>query len=123
MSSSGEFIPKQKVVINSLKGHLGHSLGACGATELALTLRASKQGLVLSTANLDSPLSYEEEVLPRLRQFDEHSASKCLHLLKNNCVLPLAAQRSVPWPADCPYFFKNSFGFGGTNVSLLLRLL
>ena len=43
------------VPVSSLKGHLGHSLGACGALEAIACIEAMHQGMVPPTRNLDQP--------------------------------------------------------------------
>jgi 3-oxoacyl-[acyl-carrier-protein] synthase II len=41
--------------VSSPKGHLGHSLGACGAVEAALAVEMMRRGIVAPTLNLDEP--------------------------------------------------------------------
>src|SRR5262249_59680474 len=53
-----------RVPTSSLKGHIGHTLGACGAIEAALTLCMLRQGWIAATRNLEvvdpkcAPLDY-----------------------------------------------------------------
>ena len=43
------------VPVSSTKGHLGHTLGACGAVEAILCIRAMAAGVVPPTLNLEHP--------------------------------------------------------------------
>jgi len=46
----GEAVP-----VSSLKGHLGHMLGACGAVEAIASITAMQRGVVPPTRNLETP--------------------------------------------------------------------
>ena len=82
-----------KVSISSTKGVTGHLLGAAGATEAIITAIALERGIVPPTANLREPD-------PEL-DLD---------------YTPLEAKKR-----DIKYALSNSLGFGGTNVSLLMK--
>lgn len=43
------------VPVSSLKGHMGHTMAACGALELIATLLMMREGLLLPTRNLREP--------------------------------------------------------------------
>ncbi|WP_255953424.1 beta-ketoacyl-[acyl-carrier-protein] synthase family protein [Streptomyces odontomachi] len=78
-------------VVTSTKGVTGHSLGAAGAIEAALTVLAVEHGTVPPTANLDSlDAAIEVEV---------------------------AAKTPRELPIDVA--MSNSFGFGGQNAVLV----
>lgn len=79
--------------ISSLKGYLGHTLGASGALELIATLRMMDKGVLYPTRNLEN-VAEDCEGLHHLTRFEERRA---------NIVL------------------KNSFGFGGVNCALVLE--
>jgi len=84
--------------VSSLKGALGHLLGAAGAVETAFTLLALYNKVIPPTLNLEQPGE----------EFD-------LDYVPNKSVefeLPSNRTRRVA--------MKNSFGFGGTNASLCL---
>ena len=89
--------------VSSTKGATGHMLGAAGAVEAAFTVMALNKGVLPPTLNLS--LSKEgqntEELLVR-PAFD--------HIV--------GAARQAP---DLEYAMSNSFGFGGTNASLVFR--
>jgi 3-oxoacyl-[acyl-carrier-protein] synthase II len=81
-----------RVPISSLKGYLGHTLGAAGALELAATLRMMDKGLLYPTRNLDN-VADDCAGLWHLTRFLERRPGIVL---------------------------KNSFGFGGVNCALVL---
>ncbi|MBK8257129.1 MAG: beta-ketoacyl-ACP synthase II [Polyangiaceae bacterium] len=88
----GEHARSGKLWVSSTKGVMGHLLGGAGAAELAMCLLAMRDGKVPPTANLENQ---DPEV----------------HL---DCV-PLAAR-----DRKLSHVMSNSFGFGGTNVTLVM---
>lgn len=81
-----------RVPVSSLKGHLGHSLAACGALEAIASIKMIQEQMIIPTRNLDSIAPECEGVA---------------HLTR-----PLSkAVRSI---------LSNSFAFGGMNTSLLI---
>ncbi|MGH6946687.1 MAG: beta-ketoacyl-ACP synthase II [Kiloniellales bacterium] len=86
----------KKVSMSSTKSAIGHLLGAAGAVEAIFCLLAIRDGVVPPTLNLDnlSPGCEEIDLVP-------HQAKE----LKVRFAL------------------SNSFGFGGTNASLVLSAL
>lgn len=82
---------------HSLKGHFGHTLGACGALEAWLSLEMMRDGWFVGTANLT--------------EVDERCGD--LDYIKG------AAGRSL----DPEYLTSNNFAFGGINTSLVFRRL
>jgi 3-oxoacyl-[acyl-carrier-protein] synthase II len=82
----------EQVAISSSKSMHGHLLGAAGAVEAIVTLRAIETGIVPPTINLHRP-----------------SPGCDVNLVANE------AQRR-----DVRVAMSNSFGFGGTNASLVL---
>ena len=81
------------VPVSSLKGYIGHTLGASGAIELAASLSMMEQGVIYPTLNLDT-------VSPECEGIH--------HVMK-----PLKKQiRTV---------LKNGFAFGGINAALVYR--
>ena len=79
--------------VSSLKGHLGHTLGASGAIELIASIEMMRQGRALPTLNLDNV------------------AEDC------QGVDHLKAPREL----DIRAFIKNSFAFGGVNSVLAVK--
>jgi 3-oxoacyl-[acyl-carrier-protein] synthase II len=82
-----------KLSMSSTKSAIGHLLGAAGAVEAAFSILAMRDQIVPPTLNLDNP-SVETAI-----DLVPHRSRK----REVNTVL------------------SNSFGFGGTNASLLLR--
>jgi 3-oxoacyl-[acyl-carrier-protein] synthase II len=81
------------VAMSSTKSATGHLLGAAGAIEAIFSILAIRDGVAPPTLNLDSPSL--ESVIDRV----PHAAQE----RKIDCVL------------------SNSFGFGGTNASVIFR--
>lgn len=81
-----------EVPASSTKGWTGHALGAAGALEASLSLLALTHGLAPGTLNCDQP---DPACGPQIRNGNEQRTLR--HVL------------------------SNSFGFGGSNASLILR--
>lgn len=81
------------VVMSSTKSAIGHLLGAAGSVEAIFSLLAMRDGIAPPTINLDNP-SVETEV-------------------------NLAPHKPVK--KEINIALSNSFGFGGTNASLIFR--
>jgi 3-oxoacyl-[acyl-carrier-protein] synthase II len=84
-----------KLTMSSTKSAIGHLLGAAGAVEAIFSTLAIRDGIVPPTLNLDNP-----------------SVETAIDLV------PHAAKKKPIRTA-----LSNSFGFGGTNASLVLRAL
>lgn len=82
-----------KVPISSTKSMLGHLLGAAGAVEAVISVKAIEEGVAPPTINL------------------EHPDPQC-----DLDYIPDGARE-----LDIKLALSNSFGFGGHNVSLLFR--
>lgn len=96
----GDHKPEHKVYVSSLKGSIGHLLGAAGSVELILTILSQKNKTLLPTLNLQNPD-------PKLG-LDKYPF---LQLIQNeNIKIEESTKRFVS--------LKNSFGFGGTNGSI-----
>ena len=80
--------------ISSTKGHTGHTLGACGAIEIAFGIAMMQEAFVPQTRNLD--------------QIDPRCA-------------PLEYLRGEPRSMKLDTFMSNNFAFGGINTSLIVR--
>ena len=85
-------------MVSSTKGATGHLLGAAGALEIAFTALALRDGVVPPTASLDN-------VDPKCEGLGVYS-----HVPKMAAKAP-----------GLRLALKNSFGFGGTNASILLK--
>jgi 3-oxoacyl-[acyl-carrier-protein] synthase II len=82
-----------KVSMSSTKSCIGHLLGAAGAVEAIFSILAIRDGVAPPTINLDEP-----------------SVQTPIDLVPHK-----ARQR------DIEVALSNSFGFGGTNASLVFR--
>ena len=87
--SFGENIP----LVSSIKGQIGHCLGAAGAIEAVVCLMAMRDSIVPPTINQEN---YDEDCT---LDYTPNSARKA----QLNCVM------------------SNSFGFGGTNGSVIFK--
>jgi len=81
--------------VSSTKSLHGHAMGASGAIEIASSLLALRDGFLPPTINLDTP--------------------------DPECDLDYVPQ--VPRDANVQAFLSNSFGFGGMNAVVAVRLL
>ncbi|MBL4660263.1 MAG: beta-ketoacyl-ACP synthase II [Alcanivoracaceae bacterium] len=82
-----------KTAVGSTKSMTGHLLGAAGGVEAIFSLMAIKDGVMPGTINLDNP--------------------------GEGCDLDYIANESRD--ANVNFAMSNSFGFGGTNASLVFR--
>ena len=82
-----------KIKLSATKSMTGHLLGAAGGVESVFTAMALHTGWLPGTINLENP--------------------------DPNCDLDYMAGGSAHIP--CEYAMCNSFGFGGTNASLILK--
>jgi 3-oxoacyl-[acyl-carrier-protein] synthase II len=82
-----------KLVMSSTKSMTGHLLGAAGGLEAGITVLALRHQIAPPTVNLDVP--------------------------DPACDLDYAANAKRPMKID--YALSNSFGFGGTNGTLLMK--
>jgi len=80
-----------KVSMSSTKSAIGHLLGAAGAVEAIFSILAIRDGIVPPTLNLDNP--------------------------SPGCDIDLVPHHAKERRVD--YVLSNSFGFGGTNASLV----
>jgi len=83
-----------RVAMSSTKSAIGHLLGAAGAVEAIYSIKAMNHSIVPPTLNLEDP------------------SESCLGV---NLVPKVAQERKVRAA------LSNSFGFGGTNASLIFK--
>jgi 3-oxoacyl-[acyl-carrier-protein] synthase II len=81
-----------RVCMSSTKSSIGHLLGAAGAVEAIFSILAMRDGVVPPTINLDHPCQTPIDLVPH------HSKKR-----------------------EVSVALSNSFGFGGTNASLVFR--
>ena len=82
--------------MSSTKSSIGHLLGASGSVEAIYSIMTINKNQVPSTLNLEDPIEGSED-------------------------LDLVPKNSIDHKVDC--ILSNSFGFGGTNASLILKSL
>lgn len=71
------------VPVSSLKGHMGHTMAACGALELIATLLMLHRGLLLPTRNLEEP----DDICGRLNLLTELARRQVDTAMSNNFAL------------------------------------
>lgn len=81
-----------KLTMSSTKSAIGHLLGAAGAVEAIFSIKALETGIVPPTLNLNDP--------------------------SDGCDIDLAPLKAKERKIDS--VLSNSFGFGGTNASLII---
>ncbi len=89
----GEHALSHKLLVSSTKSMTGHLLGGAGGLEAGITLMAMQKSIVPPTVNLDN-------VDPECR---------------------LNYVPHTPVHKEVRYALSNSFGFGGTNGSLIFK--
>ena len=82
-----------KISMSSTKSSIGHLLGAAGAVEAIFCLLAIRDQIAPPTINLDNP----------------------------SVETPIDLVPHVARKRDIGVVLSNSFGFGGTNASLIFR--
>jgi 3-oxoacyl-[acyl-carrier-protein] synthase II len=83
----------RKVAMSSTKSATGHLLGAAGAIEAVFSILAIRDGVAPPTLNLDQPS--RDSVIDRVAKTAQERRIKVV--------------------------LSNSFGFGGTNASIIFR--
>jgi len=82
-----------RIYMSSTKSSIGHLLGAAGAVEAIFSILAMRDGVAPPTINLDNP-----SVQTAIDLVPHHSKRRTIDVV-----------------------LSNSFGFGGTNASLIFR--
>jgi len=82
-----------RLCVSSTKSMIGHALGAAGAIEAAISIKALTDNVAPPTINLDEP--------------------------GDGCDLDYVPQYARPRALDV--VLSNSFGFGGTNGTLIFK--
>jgi 3-oxoacyl-[acyl-carrier-protein] synthase II len=83
----------KKLAVSSTKSMIGHLLGAAGAVEAGITCLVVERGIMPPTINLENP--------------------------DPDCDLDYVPNKARQ--GNVQYALSNSFGFGGTNASLLFK--
>ncbi|CCK81990.1 MULTISPECIES: beta-ketoacyl-[acyl-carrier-protein] synthase family protein [Desulfobacula] len=82
-----------RIPVNSLKGYLGHTLGASGAIELAVSIEMMNKGIIYPTLNLDD--------------------------VDENCSMINHVKTKLK--KNINFILKNCFAFGGINASIICK--
>ena len=90
----GDLTTNKNLLVSSTKSMHGHMLGATGAIESIVCIKAMEEGIVPPTINLDN----QDEKVANLN-YVPHKAQK----------------------ADVKVSLTNSFGFGGQNATLIFK--
>jgi 3-oxoacyl-[acyl-carrier-protein] synthase II len=88
---------REALLVSSTKGATGHLLGAAGAVEACFTIQALRDKVIPPTRNLNTVDETEQE-------------------------LQFSHVREVTKKEDLDVAMTNSFGFGGTNASLIFSI-
>lgn len=86
---------KRNLFVSSNKSAIGHLLGACGAVELIFSALTINNSIIPPTLNLYNP---PQDLWDKID------------------LVPHVAKE-----ANCKFAMSNSFGFGGTNASIILK--
>ena len=108
LSEAKSMSSKDPLSVSSTKGAMGHLLGASGAIEAAITVLSIVHQIVPHTQNLKH---ISDDILPIIScdfKSNNQPLSKNIHLVKH-----------APLVQPVNTAMSNSFGFGGTNVSLI----
>ena len=84
----------ERVPVSSTKGATGHTLGACGAIELAFCMAMMNDGFLAPTRNLETP---------------DPECGKLNHIMH---------EARDARPTVC---MSNNFAFGGIDTSLIIK--
>lgn len=84
-----------QTAVSSLKGNLGHTLGASGAIELIASITGLRRGMIYPTRNLTT-IAQDCQGIRHVTEMEQTTA-RC--------------------------FIKNSFAFGGINASLVCQVM
>lgn len=91
-SNATERLFGSKIPVSTLKGHIGHTLGACGAIESWAAINMMNTDWLAYTNNLDKP---------------DNACGKLDYIMQEGRTL------------GCAFVMKNNFAFGGINTSLI----
>ena len=92
LGAAGRLLGEEDIIMSSTKSSIGHLLGAAGAVEAIFSILAMRDNIAPPTLNLDNP-EFETSINLSPKE---------------------------PTPKEINTVLSNSFGFGGTNASLIL---
>jgi 3-oxoacyl-[acyl-carrier-protein] synthase-1 len=85
---------KEKPIIGSTKSQTGHALGAAGVLECIYSILMLKNKFIAESLNLSDPIDEAEDLIMANQLIEKKDFSS---------------------------FMSNSFGFGGTNASIVVK--
>ncbi|RDL31344.1 Uncharacterized protein BP5553_09553 [Venustampulla echinocandica] len=91
--------PLQPLFVGSVKSNIGHTEGASGVISVIKAALMLEKGFILPSINFETP-------------------NKEIPLSKWNMKVPTS---QLPWPRSKRFVSINNFGFGGTNVHVVLE--
>jgi len=94
---------KSEPYVTSNKGSVGHLLGAAGGVESVFSIMAMNENIIPPSINIENI---------------DHAVAEGLNIVAN-VKTESSSQLNVPDNIPKKLTLKNSFGFGGTNVSLV----
>jgi 3-oxoacyl-[acyl-carrier-protein] synthase II len=94
--------PSCNAIVSSTKGAMGHLLGAAGAVEAGIAALAVSNGIIPGTRNLKAIENDAKCKAAGWGDLERYTPGDAVHRIVNGAM-------------------SNSFGFGGTNASLLMR--
>jgi 3-oxoacyl-[acyl-carrier-protein] synthase II len=100
----------KKLSISSTKSSIGHLLGAAGAVEAIFAIMAMNKGEIPPTINLEDPADFTENDSDSGSTIPKQKVTEIFDLTPN-----------VKKKKNVKIAMSNSFGFGGTNASLLFK--
>jgi len=100
-----------KLAISSTKSMTGHLLGGAGGVEAVFSCLTLKNGIIPPTINYETPdLTLKNGIIPPTINYETPDPECDLDYVPNT------ARK-----ADVRTIMSNSFGFGGTNASLIFK--
>lgn len=115
-----------EIPLSSIKGAIGHCLGAAGAEECVVSIMALNNGLIPPTVNFESDMESPINLVPNTAQKHDCDAilSNSFAFGGNNCCLALGRETTIrnPQPSNTKNIVITGMGccgVGGENIESL----
>ena len=122
-SSTSDSSTEDAIKVSSTKGAIGHLLGAAGAVEAIFTILAMYHKIIPPNCNLERE---DDDVVEKEDGEEEvvgngASATRTTRTTRTKAatMAVLAGRQAEEWTSHRLAALSNSFGFGGTNASLV----
>ncbi|OMJ26303.1 3-oxoacyl-[acyl-carrier-protein] synthase 2 [Smittium culicis] len=116
-------VPEKSIAVSSTKSSIGHLLGAAGSVEAIFTILAVKNNIAPPTLNLEclDSVSTKSDTCQNSPQlpFLINSFISGNSRPQNAFMTDIEYLSSFPMSREINVALSNSFGFGGTNASLV----